>query len=312
MGALREDIINKKEEIIDSYIKGEFTPVELSKKLNCSYGTIYKLLKDIKKHKFPGKNTWSLLNLPELQIVDLYKKDVSVPKISKIYKCSNYSIYKILYKNKIELKGNKGKPSGRKLKLDEKEIIDLYKNKNFSSIQIAKMFNCDYSVITGILKNNGIIIKGTEFFLKGKHNSPETEFKKGDIPTFETRKKRSASQQGIPLEKWEKFTRFEPYTELFNKAFKLAIKQRDGFMCLKCGMREEDHLKLFKAKEHIHHIDYIKENTFFENCCLLCRRCNLEVNSDREIWTKHFQALLSKRYGYQYSENGEIIVEVKI
>lgn len=28
-------------------------------------------------------------------------------------------------------------------------------------------------------------------------------------------------------------------------------------------------------------------------------------------WTKFFQSLLSDKYGYQYSENGEIVVEVQ-
>ncbi len=132
----------------------------------------------------------------------------------------------------------------------------------------------------------------------------------GEDKAKEIKIKLSAKKQGIPLEKWEKFIGFEPYTKEFNKAFKLAIKQREGFMCLKCGMREEDHLKLFGVKEQIHHIDYNKKLSIPENCCLLCRRCNSEVNYDREIWTKHFQSLLSKRYGYQYLPEGEIILNL--
>jgi hypothetical protein len=134
---------------------------------------------------------------------------------------------------------------------------------------------------------------------KGKHFSPKTEFKKGEME----------------LEKhpnWQGGKSFEPYTPEFNKAFKLAIRQRDGFMCLKCGMREEDHVKLFGKKEFIHHVDYIKENTFPENCCVLCHRCNGEVNSNRKHWTKFFQSMLSERYGYKYSEDGEIIMEFEI
>lgn len=104
---------------------------------------------------------------------------------------------------------------------------------------------------------------------------------------------------------------FEPYTLEFNKQFKLAIKQRDGFMCLRCGMREEDAKQLFKRALHIHHIDYIKENTFKENCCTLCLRCNTEVNKNRPSWTKFFQSMLSEKYGYKYNENGEIVLEFK-
>lgn len=119
----------------------------------------------------------------------------------------------------------------------------------------------------------------------------------------------SATKQGILLEEWERFIHFEPYTKEFNKAFKLAIKQRDGFMCLKCGMREEDHLKLFNQKEHIHHINYDKKLTIPENCCILCIRCNAEVNSNSSHWTKFFQSILTERYSYQYV-NEEIILNL--
>lgn len=103
---------------------------------------------------------------------------------------------------------------------------------------------------------------------------------------------------------------FEPYTKEFTQSFKLAIRQRDGFMCIKCGMREEDVKILFKRKLICHHIDYIKENTFKENCCALCLRCNTEVNKDRKSWTKFFQSLLSERYEYKYSEDNKIILNI--
>jgi len=32
---------------------------------------------------------------------------------------------------------------------------------------------------------------------------------------------------------------------------------------------------------------------------------------NRKYWIKFFQSLLSEKYGYQYSENQEIIMEVK-
>jgi hypothetical protein len=110
---------------------------------------------------------------------------------------------------------------------------------------------------------------------------------------------------------WSGGKSFEPYTTDFNNRFKEAIRMRDTFLCLKCGMREEDSLFLFKRKLHIHHIDYIKENTIKENCCTLCQRCNSEVNINRVSWTKFFQSLLSEKYGYKYSENGEIIINLE-
>jgi hypothetical protein len=117
-----------------------------------------------------------------------------------------------------------------------------------------------------------------------------------------------------PLEKnpaWKGGKSFEPYTREFNEKFKLFIKQRDGFLCLKCGMREEDSKQLFKFGLHIHHIDYNKKLTIPENCCALCIRCNSEVNVNRKNWIKFFQSLLSERYGYQYSELNEPIINLK-
>jgi len=101
---------------------------------------------------------------------------------------------------------------------------------------------------------------------------------------------------------------FEPYCPKFNKNFKFKIRARDGFLCLKCGMREEDHIKLFNCNLHSHHINYDKKLTIKENCCALCMRCNIEVNGNRSSWIKFFQSILSERYGYQYTDNGTILI----
>lgn len=164
--------------------------------------------------------------------------------------------------------------------------------------------------------------------LKGKPKSPEAARKSAETrrklfaegklihPNLgkhlseETRKKQSAARQGIPLEEWNRFVSFEPYTLAFNKLFKEFIRQREGFMCLKCGIREEDVRQLFKQNLHVHHIDYNKENTLKENCCSLCLRCNIEANTNRPHWTKFFQSLLSERYGYQYDSNQNIIINL--
>lgn len=110
---------------------------------------------------------------------------------------------------------------------------------------------------------------------------------------------------------WQGGKSFEPYPITFNRLFKQFIRERDKFGCLKCNLFEIDCKKLYNKNLTVHHIDYIKENTFKENCCTLCTRCNLEVNANREHWKKFFQSLLSERYNYKYSENNEIIVEVQ-
>lgn len=99
---------------------------------------------------------------------------------------------------------------------------------------------------------------------------------------------------------WRGGLSFQPYTSDFNKFFKLMIRQRDNLTCIKCNLFEDDCIKLYNRKLTIHHIDYIKKNTFKENCCALCVRCNSEVNFNRQHWRKFFQSLLHDRYGYNF------------
>lgn len=130
---------------------------------------------------------------------------------------------------------------------------------------------------------------------------------KGKEFSKEHRKKISASHQGVPLEKWERFVSREPYDEEFNEKFKRKIRKRDNHECLKCGIHQE---KLSRTLD-VHHINYDKKLTIPENCCALCLKCNLEVNKNRVHWTKFFQSLLAERYGYQYSERGEVILNLE-
>lgn len=142
-----------------------------------------------------------------------------------------------------------------------------------------------------IFKNKSLQFhKGNKIWeLKKKFNHP-----------IEERKKISASNQGISLENWEKFTSFEPYTSEFNKEFKNLVRLRDNFCCLNCGISEQKHIFLFNQKLTIHHIDYNKHNTCLNNCCTLCKKCNSLANKNRVEWTEYYQEKLSKLYNYQY------------
>lgn len=168
------------------------------------------------------------------------------------------------------------------------EKTSLTKREKFSSEEYKNNY----------LKNNKTLFKKGNIPInpvkKGQHISEGTEFKKGNIPF-----------------NFNNYSSFEPYTKEFNKEFKLAIRQREGFLCLKCGMREEDVIQLFKRKLDIHHIDYNKENSLKENCCALCQRCHTETNYNRPSWTKFFQSLLSEIYEYEYSEDGKIIIKLQ-
>jgi len=120
------------------------------------------------------------------------------------------------------------------------------------------------------------------------------------------RKKISSTLQGIDLKDWKSFTHFEPYDDNFNNKFKRAIRKRDNYICMNCGKHQEKE----KNSLSIHHIDYNKKLSIHQNCISLCRSCHALTQKNRRSWIKFFQSLLSERYGYRYSENNEVILEV--
>ena len=172
---------------------------------------------------------------------------------------------------------------------------------------------------------------------KGKHNSPKTEFKKGNIPwninknhRQETKNKISEANNGKLIGKnnpnyknglpkcsdceielnnyhnercrkcWDKWCigennsnwidgrSFFPYSTEFNKPLKEQIRQRDNCVCQNCSRTQEEELKEFECKLAIHHVDYNKKNCEKTNLITLCKRCNTEVNCNREYWTRYF------------------------
>ena len=156
----------------------------------------------------------------------------------------------------------------------------------------------------------------------GKILGPLSEKHKKSISLGNTGKKRTEQMKkdfsesliksgARALEKnsnWQDGKSFEIYPREFNKSFKEAIKIRDGFLCLKCGMREEDMKIILKVGLDIHHINYDKKLNIKENACCLCRRCHGETNFNRPSWSKFFQSMLSERYGYQYTDDGTILI----
>ncbi len=132
---------------------------------------------------------------------------------------------------------------------------------------------------------------------------------KGKPKSEEHRKKLSGSSNGMCGRRgelapnWQGGKKCEPYPPTFNKYFKLEIKKRDNFTCLKCNLNEVDHKQLYsKQGLVIHHIDYNKENSSEENCCTLCHRCHGETNFNRSFWIMFFRNLLIERQGYIYNE----------
>ena len=142
--------------------------------------------------------------------------------------------------------------------------------------------------------------------------SCKNHFKKGIIPWNKGTKgimkpNKTSFKSGEESFQWKGGISFLPYTTDFNKIFKLSIRQRDGLMCAKCGMKEEHCIKLFNRVLDVHHINYDKKVSIQENCISLCKSCHIESNINRESWLVFYQSILKERYGYCFINNKPII-----
>lgn len=279
----RKDVWNKADEIIRKYTKDGLSTVKIAKQYKCSYTIINNILTSNKILIKRNELIWD----KKQEIVDDYKKGTPISKIAYSLNCSHILIRSILIKENITIRPQKsymvGKIPHNKINLDKDEIIKLYPK--FSVPKIADKFSCSIVVIYRILKENNIELKEPKFFLKGRHSSPQTEFKKGQFA----------------LDKhpnWNNGSSFEPYGLDFNDKFRRKIRKRDNYRCTICNKSEEE----LNRKLSIHHIDYNKVNNFKENCASLCVSCHAMTNYNRESWKVYFRKLLFERCGYTYGQ----------
>ncbi len=93
---------------------------------------------------------------------------------------------------------------------------------------------------------------------------------------------------------WHRGISSLPYSNEFNVALKLHIRQRDDFQCQLCGIPELEGSKDRRALS-IHHIDYDKYNSSEDNLIALCVRCHSTANGCREYFTQFFQNRVMRR-----------------
>lgn len=87
---------------------------------------------------------------------------------------------------------------------------------------------------------------------------------------------------------------FLPYSHKFNKQLKLKIKDLDGAVCVKCGRTEEEELQEFNKRLSIHHIDYDKQNCNEANLTVLCMRCNIAANYNKDYHIEFFKSKIQE------------------
>lgn len=180
----------------------------------------------------------------------------STIQIAKEFKCSQCCIYKKMKKYKISIR----KPYAH--------FIGI--KRPYQSIRL-KIYN-PFKGKHHTEKTKKIL----SMKRKGKHNSPETEFKKGNKLSKKIKKLMSLIRggTGIPYE-------CHDYPEVF---FKLRpdILKRDNYTCTVCC----------KFGNVVHHIDYDKQNCKKNNLITTCRNCNVKVNSNRDYWYAYFNYIM--------------------
>jgi len=89
----------------------------------------------------------------------------------------------------------------------------------------------------------------------------------------------------------------EPYCDIWlDKEYKDSIKKRDGNTCINpvCYKTTD--------KLSVHHIDYNKKNCNPSNLVSVCVSCNAVANFNRGWHETWYQAIMHRRYGYNYKE----------
>ena len=72
------------------------------------------------------------------------------------------------------------------------------------------------------------------------------------------------------------------------------IRKRDDYICIICGVHQ-DELNFGQVKKlDIHHIDYDMNNLLQNNLISLCRSCHMKTNYNRKYWIKYFRKIIGR------------------
>lgn len=149
--------------------------------------------------------------------------------------------------------------------------------------------------------------KGQEAWNKGKRWSEETHYKnrKGKylkcvlcekiiyLPQYRLiqGKNHFCSQLCQNLFQWKPNKIKKSYPAEFSFKLKEKIKNRDGHKCVLCNMSEEEHIRKYNCRLHIHHIDHDIYNCNEDNLVTVCLRHNEKANNkeNNKYWIYSFK-----------------------
>jgi hypothetical protein len=104
-------------------------------------------------------------------------------------------------------------------------------------------------------------------------------------------KVKDTSKMGMKKEKhynWKGGISENPYPKEFNSELKLKIRTKYNFTCCLCGKTEREEIEALNRVLCVNHIDFDKQNCREENLNVLCLKCNIQINREREYYTNLF------------------------
>lgn len=164
-----------------------------------------------------------------------------------------------------------------KINIDEDVLRDLYIDQRKSSREIADDFKIDHSVVLRRLQEFDIPIRSLSEAFKGKHKSPNTEFKKGEKPSWKNteieemvKQKISENRVGDKNPNWQGGIQKYVDAAEFREIRKIALR-RDKNICQLCGAMDK--------KLQVHHIvPYrVSMDNSLSNLISLCSPCHTKV-----------------------------------
>lgn len=103
--------------------------------------------------------------------------------------------------------------------------------------------------------------------------------------SFQTRKKLSATRQGISINDWKEFTSARNYPIEFNNTLRIQVRKNANNQCEICNKKE------IGRELSVHHIDRNKNNNKMENLIAVCMSCHGKIHN--AITTSHLQYIKS-------------------
>lgn len=214
------------------------------------------------KSKYYSKQLQKELTQPILY--NLYiKNEWSTSAIAYYFCCSRFPITKLLKKYKIKIR-NAGEATRKYEKILNKNILqyEYYKN-NLSLKEIADKYgiSCAKVILTYFKIYN--IPRRTQAL------GTKIRFNKKDIK--EKCSKRTKGKNHWNFNNWSSK---KPYTKEWNLKLKEFIRKRDNYKCAIC----------YKFGYEVHHINYIKIESFPYNLITLCKSCHTKTSNNNRLF----------------------------